>query len=141
MKRIYLLTMLLFAIGFQSCHNSLWDEMPSEISKFVSKYFPEIDIAEYNVVNGGYSVEMLNSATIRFNDSYIWTSVNGNGATLPQMLLFDELPGGLYEHLEAIEELGNVYLISRDSKIYRVQLLDSVLTYEIATGKITRIDN
>ena len=115
--------------------------MPSEISKFVSKYFPEIDIAEYNVVNGGYSVEMRNSATIKFNDSYSWISVNGNGATLPQMLLFDELPGVLYEHLEAIEELGNVYLISRDSKIYRVQLLDSVLTYEIATGKITRIDN
>lgn len=141
MKRIYLLITLFVALGFQACHNSLWDEMPSAISTFVSKYFPEIDIAEYDTVSGGYRVEMRNSATITFNDSYSWVSVNGNGGTLPQMLLFDELPEELYRHLEAIEELGSVYTISRDTKTYQVQLLDSYITYDVATGKITRNDN
>lgn len=141
MKRIVLFIMLLVGLGMQSCHDSLLEEIPSPAAKFVSKYFPEIDVAAYGEVNDGYRVEMRNSATITFNDSYSWISVNGNGGVLPQMLLFDELPSELYQHLEAIEELGNVYAISRDTKSYKVQLLDSELTYEMATGKITRYNS
>ena len=48
------------------------------------------------------------------------------------------MPPALYEHLQAIEELNNVYAVSRDTKNYFVRLLDSDLNYNIATDEITR---
>ncbi|MDE6199171.1 MAG: hypothetical protein K2L55_02015 [Muribaculaceae bacterium] len=139
MKHRVILFVALFAgICFQSCHNSVWDEMPAPIAEFVARYFPEQDVSEYGSTDDGYHVRLQNSAAITFNNNYYWLSINGYGETLPQMLLFDELPPALYEHLQAIEELGNVYAVSRDTKYYFVRLLDSDLSYNIATDEITR---
>lgn len=137
-RRFLILISLLAGICFQSCHNSVWDEMPAPIVEFVSRYFPEQDVAEYGSTDDGYHVRLRNSAAITFNNSYRWMSINGYGGTLPQMLLFDELPPALYEHLQAIEELNNVYAVSRDTRNYFVRLLDSDLNYNIATDEITR---
>lgn len=136
--RVLFLIAIFIGVSLQSCHNSVWDEMPSEISEFVSKYFPEQDVSEFGSTDDGYHVRLRNSAAITFNNNCYWLSINGYGGTLPQMLLFDELPPALYEHLQAIEELNNVYAVSRDTKNYFVRLLDSDLSYDIATDEITR---
>lgn len=139
MKRLILAIFTISAVFcLQSCHNSVWDEMPAPISEFVSRYFPEQDVTEFGSTDDGYHVRLRNSAAITFNNNYYWLSINGYGGTLPQMLLFDEFPPALYEHLQAIEELNNVYAVSRDTKSYFVRLLDSDINYDIATGDITR---
>lgn len=43
-----------------------------------------------------------------------------------------------YLDFQAIEELNNVYAVSRDTRNYFVRLLDSDLNYNIATDEITR---
>lgn len=71
-----------------------------------------------------------------FDSSYAWSSIDGEGATLPQVLLFDELPPALYQYLEETESLNSVYRLDRDARQYEVGLFDSALTYTIATGEI-----
>lgn len=71
-----------------------------------------------------------------FDSSYSWTTIDGEGATLPQVLLFDELPPALYEYLESTENLTSVYRLDRNSRQYDVGLFDTALTYTIATGEI-----
>lgn len=120
-----------------SCHSSEWDDMPSQIAEFVSKYFPGQDISEYGSTDDGYHLRLRNSAAITFNNNCSWLSINGYGGTLPQMLLFDELPPVLYEYLQETESLNGVYAVSRDTKNYFVRLLDSDLNYNTATDEIS----
>lgn len=133
------LILVIFAMITPSCHNNEWDDMPQAISQFVAKYFPEQEISDFGITDDGYHLRLHNSVSITFNNNCSWLSINGYGSTLPQMLLFDELPPVLYEHLQALEELNNVYAVSRDTKSYFVRLLDSDLIYNIATDEITRV--
>lgn len=135
-KTIYLIAALMI-FCLSSCHGSEWDDMPSQISEFVSKYFPAQEISEYGSTDDGYHVRIRNSAAITFNNNCNWLSINGYGGTLPQMLLFDELPPVLYEYLQETESLDGVYAVSRDTKVYFVRLLDSDLSYDMATDTIT----
>lgn len=139
-RRIIYFTLLLVAMTtLPSCHSTEWDDMPSEISEFLSKYFPEQEVSDFGSTDDGYHVRLKNSVAVTFNNNCVWLSVNGYGQTLPQMFLFDELPPVLYEHLQELGELNNVYAVSRDTKSYFVRLLDSDLNYNISNDEITRI--
>lgn len=136
--RILFLFILLAAVMLPSCHNNEWDDVPSEILEFISKYFPQQEISDFGSNDDGYHIRLRNSVAITFNNNCNWLSINGYGGTLPQMLLFDELPPVLYGHLQELEELTQVYAVSRDTRSYFVRLLNSDLTYDIATDAITR---
>lgn len=139
-RRILIYAILIFTVTtLPSCHSAEWGDVPSEITEFLSKYFPEQEISDFGSTDDGYHVRLKNSVAVTFNNNCAWLSVNGYGETLPQMFLFDELPPVLYAHLQELEELNNVYAVSRDTKSYFVRLLDSDLNYTISNDEITRI--
>ena len=46
------------------------------------------------------------------------------------------MPEPLYRYLQEMEATGSVYKVSREGGKYTVELLDSYIDYNIATGKI-----
>lgn len=118
------------------CSDGKWGDLPSSIANFVSEYFPSSSVESYSENNGQYYVKIKNGPSIKFDGTYAWCSIDGEGATLPQVLLFDELPPALYQYLEGTESLNSVYELNRDARQYEVGLFDTALTYTIATGEI-----
>lgn len=80
---------------------------------------------------------MSNGPTITFDAQERWTEVDGNGAVLPEVLMYDELPPELYSYLQSTEQQNGVYEVKRDKYYYKLTMLDTVLSYDIATGKVT----
>lgn len=132
----YIFASVIFAISLTSCSTSDWEEMPDSIAEFIARYFPGDGVSHYGESEGVYFVELKGSANLSFDDSYSWMTVNGEGSTLPQIFLFDQLPPALYEYIQEAESLENVYSVSRNSKTYDVTLDDSYLTYIIATKEV-----
>lgn len=130
------LTIMSIIMPLTSCSDSKWGDLPSPIANFVSEYFPSSSVESYSENNGQYYVKIKNGPSIKFDGSYAWCSIDGEGATLPQVLLFDELPPTLYQYLEETESLNSVYELNRDARQYEVELFDTALTYTIATGEI-----
>lgn len=123
-----------------SCsHNSDWDELPSPIAEFLSRYFPGQGVEDYGETNEVYHVRLRNSAALSFNRNYSWITVNGYGGTLPEMFLFDQLPPALYEYIQGISRLKSVYSVHRDKTSYSVNMLDYVVVYNIRTGRISEV--
>ena len=120
-----------------ACNSDAWDELPSAISSFVSEYFPFGELQSYSENGGVEVVQIKKGATLTFDKNYEWTDVNGNGVVLPQQLLYDKLPGKLYEYIESLEAQNSVYRVVRTSTLITVTLLDSQLTYNQDTGDIT----
>lgn len=111
-----------------------------KIQQFVSQYYPGTPIDnESTLTDGEIQVVLKNSATILFDANGSWLSVDGNGVVLPSVLLFDQLPGKLYDYIEEMEATDGVYRIFRNSTIYTVTFLDSAIQYEIASGSISYI--
>ena len=133
---LLLCTMLLPAIT-RCNEKDDFEELPSQIQKFVAQYFPETAVSNYDFSNGIYHVTLNNSATMEFNSSIAWTCIDGRGSTLPEMLLYDQLPSPLYSFLESTGNTASVYRMSRNDAIITLGLLDSTAVYDIATGKIT----
>ncbi|MDE6081040.1 MAG: PepSY-like domain-containing protein [Muribaculaceae bacterium] len=82
-------------------------------------------------------VRLRNSVMLTFDKQNNWQSVNGYGSTLPQMFLFDQLPPALYQYLQEMESVNGVYGVVRDSRLYRVELKNQSLLYNISDGSIT----
>ena len=141
MKRIGVLLLMIAAmLPFIGCTNShAWEDMPLQISQFVNKYFPQEGITNYVENDGTYTVGLKNGATARFDDQFHWTSVNGNGGTLPEMLLFDQLPPELYEYLQELSQVDGVYAITRTALMYSAKLLDSTVNFTISTHNLRQI--
>ncbi len=115
-----------------------WDDMPPAISRFVSQYFPTQGIESVNELpDGGYRVKVNDSATLVFDSTPSWTSIDGNGSPLPALLIYDQLPQKLYDYLADTEQTSGVYSLSRDYKTYTVGLHDTTLIFNIQTGAIT----
>lgn len=132
------LTTFISALFMQACTSSGdWDDLPDPIAKFVAHYFPEEGVSQYGENDGRYYVRLHDSASLSFDSSYAWISINGEGSTLPQVLLFDQLPPGLYEAIQEDSDLAHVYAVSRNSSTYNVTLTDSYLSYDIATKEVT----
>ena len=134
---ILLLCTIMFPVMTHCDEKNEYDELPSQIQKFVSKYYPEIAVSNYDFSDGIDHVTLSNSAYMEFNSSIAWISIDGRGAILPEMLLYDQLPTALYSFLESTGNTGEVYRMSRNSTIITLGLLDSTAVYDIATGKIT----
>lgn len=139
MKRNTLTSIVLIVIILMmgGCGNNVWDELPQKIVFFVSEYFPAGEVESYKTNDSGSVVKIKNGATLTFNSDYEWTDVNGNGEILPQQFLFDKLPSTLYNYLESIEAVDQVYRVRHYNSIYEVKLHDSELEYDEATGTIS----
>lgn len=112
--------------------------LPDKAETFIAHYYPNTAVQSVDKLDdGSYRVNLYNSASIIFDSSDKWTSVDGNGATLSATLLYDQLPEKLYSYLESAENTQNVFAIGRDSKQYSVTLLSTMLYYDLSTGKIS----
>lgn len=121
-----------------ACNNDAWDELPTQLVRFISEYFPAGELESYT--DNGHGVEVVqikHGATLTFDSDFEWTDVNGNGVVLPQQFLYDCLPQTLYRYIESIEMQYSVYRVTRTPDLITVDFLDTLLTYDQNTGEIT----
>lgn len=137
MQRLIYIFFGAIAVLFASCsNNNLYDDMPQEIQKFISQYYPNSALESFTSSETSYTVIIKNGPTMTFNDQYRWIQVNGNGMPLPQVLLFNDFPPSLYEYLQESENTNDVFNVTRNKIAYTVQLTSETLTYTIADGEI-----
>lgn len=129
---------LLGLLIFSSCSdNDDFNNLPRDIQSFLSEYYPGQSVASYNESGSTYTVNLDHSATIIFNAEHVWISVNGNGETIPTQFLYDKLPSTLYSYIVDADNLNSVYSVSWNAGIYQVHFLDSAISYDTVTEKIT----
>lgn len=125
-------------IAVVSCHDSqLWDELPTDIAHFITEYFPNGAIDSYSSTPTTYHVRITDGPGLTFGKDCRWEAINGYGMPLPEVLLFDQLPPALYQYLEETQSLDQVFVLERNAREYTLVLLDSTLTYDIATEVIS----
>lgn len=117
--------------------NDLWDELPAEVSQFITQYFPNSSIDSFTSSATTYHVRISDGPGLTFNRECRWEAINGYGMPLPKVLLFDQLPPALYSYLEGTENLGDVFSIERERMTYSVVLLSTTIHYNVATESIT----
>ena len=138
MKKLALI-FLLTATLWSCSSNEGYDELPAPIVTFITKYWPNPVIETYSHPSADeYVVDIKDGPKLEFDENYSWTDVDGVGMPLPQVFLFDQLPGALYEYLEAGSYTNQVFEVERNARTYELELLNIDLTYDIATGKITQ---
>ncbi|MDE6266411.1 MAG: hypothetical protein K2M07_03565 [Muribaculaceae bacterium] len=139
MKKHIALVFLAVTLIFAGCsNNDLIDRLPEKISDFLEEYFPGQAVSSADFTpEGEYMVRLHNSALLTFDKENNWRSINGYGSTLPQMFLFDQLPPALYQYLQEMETIGGVYGVVRDNRLYRVELLNRSVIYNVEDGSIT----
>lgn len=133
---LFFILMLAALTATVGCSSNAWDEVPQKITTFISQYFPGQGIRSYSVDNGTERLVTSGGTSLEFDANLDWTIIDANGHTLPQTLLYDELPPALFQYLEETENLSNVYKLERTSAIYIITLKDTYITYDIATGAI-----
>ncbi len=119
-----------------SCGDNDFNDLPREIQQFISQYFPGQGVADFSESGGTYTVNLDNSASLVFNSSLIWTTIDGNGSPIPRQLVFDQFPSKLYDYIETTENLGEVYSVTRDTGIYMVIFHGYIISYNVSTGDI-----
>lgn len=135
---LLILIVALFMFGATSCASDAIDDTPSSVSGFITQYFPNVRVKSWTpIADGGHKAVLENSATIVFDKENKWIDIDGEGVTLPEVLIYDQLPPSLYSFLQAIEQQRGVYAVTRDNFYYKLRMLDTVLTYTIATEAIT----
>ena len=129
---------LIMLAVISGCSSDASDELPGTVSKFITQYFPDMGVKSYQTSASGNSVVVMSGGpTIMFDKDERWTEIDGNGSVLPEVLMYDELPPELYSYLQSTEQQNGVYELKRDKYYYKLTMLDTVLTYDIATGKVT----
>lgn len=125
----------------QECsHDNPWDEVPQNITVFVSQYYPDSSLESYSYTDGTYRLDIKNGPEFTFDKSGKWTSVNGYGMPIVQVFLFDQLPPKLFSYLDETQQTDDVFAASRKEGIYTLKLLNSSLKYDSATDEITGSD-
>lgn len=141
LEKFLLIPLVIGIIILGGCSNNLWDEVPTPITSFIEQYYPGSGVSGVvQTADGGYKVTINNGATLVFDSEYSWISVDGNGVRLPEVLVYNQLPPALYNYLQGIEQQDMVFKMSRDSKFYKLTMEDTVITYDIVSGKITYPD-
>lgn len=133
----YLLLLFTTVMLMAACQETVWNDIPTRITEFISEYFNQGKVESYVESDNGYVVTIKGGAQLSFDEDMAWTDVNGRGEILPQQFLFDCLPSPLYDHLEAIEATQGVYRVRRTFQEYSVVLLDNTITYNPRQGRIT----
>lgn len=127
-----------FVLVLGGCnHAELWDELPSDITTFISQYFPNSELESVTDTGSGYHVRIANGPGLTFGADNRWTAVNGFGMPLPQVFLFDRLPPKVYAYLQETDQINAVFAVSRDDRTYTLTLLDHDLMYDIATQQLS----
>lgn len=129
------------SVSLSACKgdNGVEPDAPQAISDFIDLYFPLQDVDHTTHTDQGrWVVQIHNGATLTFNAEGEWLIVNGNGSTLPQQMIYDQLPDPLYDYIESMEQQAAVYYVERNNLIYSVTLFDARLRYVIATHQITQ---
>lgn len=124
----------IFAVA--SCENDVWNELPSPVANFFTTYFPGQEVSSYSTSENGSVASVSGGVTVTFNKDNSWTDVNGNGATLPSIFLYDQLPPKLYNYLQETEATSGVYKVTRDCEKYHIELKDTYINYTISTAEI-----
>lgn len=139
MKRnsLSFLALMVIVVLMGACNNNVWDELPSPIANFISEYFPFGEVNTYTVTKDGSVVTIKNGATLKYDNNYEWTDVNGNGQILPEQFLYDNLPPVLYNYIQEMEADNSVYRVIRTDRIIKVEFHDSEVEYDETTGTIT----
>lgn len=139
-KRIKLLASLtavfLVFAATSSCSDNDFNDLPREIQQFISQYFPGQGVSGFSESAGTYTVNLDNSASLVFNPSLVWTTVEGNGSPIPQQFLFDQFPSALYDYIVTTDNLGEVYAVTRNAGVYTVTFHDYIISYNTTTGDI-----
>ncbi len=126
------------ALLVHSCHTTEGDvKLPSDARNFIYRYFPLNYVeSKEKLPSGDFRVIFDSGPTVIFDPEGKWTSIDANGGTLPPIIAFDYFPSALYDYIESHGQTDGIYSVSRDAARYNVLLLDSRLTYIIATGKV-----
>ncbi len=133
-----LLAVCAICLGPSSCsHDDVWGEVPEKIGSFIDQYFPNSALSSCTRTGSDYHVRIKDGPGLTFDSECEWTVIAGYGETMPQVLLFDQLPPALYSYLEEVQALGSVYSMERDKARYAVTLQNTSVVYNIATGAIT----
>lgn len=140
LEKFLFLPIVVGIIVLGACSSNVWDEVPSPITSFVEQYYPGSGLSSYNQTDNGYQVKITNGATLSFDSDYSWTSIDGNGVHLPEVLVYNQLPPALFNYLQSVELQNSVYRMSRDAHFYKLTMENTVITYDIATGKVTYPD-
>lgn len=137
---LFIMCLALLA-GLGSCDDSYDFNAPEgKIQTFLNQYYPGVATESKSTLpDGDIQVVLKGSATILFDSTGSWLSVDGNGVTLPSVMLYDQLPPKLYNYIEEMEDTEGVYRMSRNSTDYTVEFLDSIIQYVISTGDITYV--
>jgi hypothetical protein len=80
-----------------------------------------------------------NGATITFNSSYQWLSINGNGQPLPNTFIENELEPKIIQYLMALELTDQVYAAQNDPREVILSLLNYKIRYVKETGDISEV--
>lgn len=122
-----------------ACGDDNYKELPREIQQFVTEYFPGLGIAGYNESAGVYTVNLDNSASIVFTPALQWSTVEGNGNTLPQQFLYDQMPKPLYDYMVTTGTLDEVFSVTRNAGVYTVTFHNYIISYNVATEEISPV--
>lgn len=140
MKRISYTAIILLALVSitGACSESIWEQLPTTLSRFIEQYFPGATLGSYDETpDGAYTVTLDDGATIVFDDNMEWTSVDGNGAALPSVLLYDQLPARLFNYLQETEQTDRGYTMTRVKSVYTVSLLEgNTVSFDTVTGRL-----
>lgn len=117
-------------------HAELWNELPPDATAFINEYYPSSELSSVTKSGATIYVRIDNGPGLTFSDEGDWISVDGYGLPLPQVMLFDQLPSRLYAYIEEIEDLNEVFRMSRDKELYTLLLLNSDITYNTETGEL-----
>lgn len=118
-------------------HSSLYDDVPPAIEQFIAHYYPNSALSSFTATGSSYRAVIKNGPALTFDKQCQWTELDGNGETLPQVFLFNELPPALYAYVQESESLDGVYLARRVRDSYELTLKSTTVNYDGATGVIT----
>lgn len=136
-KRFHMFMVIVYALLAASCSNGdVWNDVPAKIATFINQYYPNSQLASCDKTGSDWHVRIKDGPGLTFDATYRWKVIAGYGETLPQVLLFDQLPPALYDYLEECEVLNGVYSLERDAAQYTVGLSNTSVTYEISTGTV-----
>lgn len=139
MRKYNLIAIIIFAVTvIISCRGTdEYSELPRPIAHFISLYWPNPEVSNFTQSDEStYEVYVKNGPTLKFNSDYEWISINGNGVSLPEVLLYDCLPDRLYSYLTSLSLLADCFSIERTPQIYTLTMLNFNVTYDITTGTI-----
>lgn len=118
-----------------ACGDTLWDELPSPISTFITTYYPNSGISNYKEKDDNYYVTIKNGASLVFDNNFNWIQINGNGVPIPQIFIFNEMQK-IYQYLEARELTSDLMEAKNEPRTILLTFTDFRLEYIKETGDI-----